>query len=250
MDNPRQVDEPALEHWRSHPRRRQCRILSDPGMLRECNNDLFDPESLRARGQWTGSSSGRRATHFLRHEGRDWVLRHYWRGGLMARVATDTYLWTGLERSRPVREWRLLARLHELGLPVPRPGAARVCRHGPVYRGDLLSERIPDSHPLDEWIGDGKDVPELWDAIGRVIARFHAHGAWHADLNARNILIQDNEQVWVIDWDRGRVGHYRGLQDNLSRLRRSLDKWPATRERGALGWPHLLRAYNEERKPA
>ncbi|WP_020145995.1 3-deoxy-D-manno-octulosonic acid kinase [Thioalkalivibrio sp. ALJ15] len=222
--------------------------MSNPGILRKCKSDLFEPEALRALGQWTGSSSGRRAAHFLHHEGRDWVLRHYWRGGLIARVATDTYLWTGLDRSRPVREWRLLARLHELGLPVPRPGAARVCRRGPVYRGDLLSERIPDSHPLDEWIGDGKDTPELWDAIGRVIARFHAHGAWHADLNARNILIQDNGQVWLIDWDRGRMNTTRGLKRNLSRLQRSLEKWPETRERGRAGWPHLVRAYRKAQR--
>ena len=45
------------------------------------------------------------------HRGERWVLRHYQRGGWAAKLSDDAYLYTGAERTRPFREWRLLAQL-------------------------------------------------------------------------------------------------------------------------------------------
>ena len=47
------------------------------------------------------------------------VLRHYRRGGLVARVNSDRYLWTGNKRCRAFREFRLLVELIIAFLPVP-----------------------------------------------------------------------------------------------------------------------------------
>jgi len=48
----------------------------------------------------------------------------------MARFSDDRYLWTGEARVRAITEYRLLARLTDLGLPVPRPLGARYRRVG------------------------------------------------------------------------------------------------------------------------
>ncbi len=64
-----------------------------------------------------------------------------------------------------------------------------------------------------------------WAAIGRCLRRFQDYGLCHSDLNAHNILLRGEEEVFLIDFDNGRrrgPGLWRDA--NLARLRRSLDK--------------------------
>jgi 3-deoxy-D-manno-octulosonic acid kinase len=80
---------------------------------------------------------------------------------------------------------------------------------------------------------------QQWRSVGRTIARFHAHGVHHADLNANNILLgadgpaneQTNRQIFVLDFDRGRI-EARGAWEGrvLARLRRSLEKLKMQRD--------------------
>ncbi len=232
----------------SHPVIHQsgsCYRIHDASIVDPIPTWLFQPEALAQRGLLTGASTGRRQAHFFTHQGRALVLRHYWRGGMVARLSTDVYAWTGSERTRPIREWRLLNTLRERHLPVPRPVAAQACRIGPGYRGDLITERIPESRPWDEWLREGRATePQLWQTIGSTLRRFHQAGAWHADLNVRNILVDVQQTIWLIDWDRGRlhVGPVDG-RGNLKRLKRSLDKHPPLARLAENGWPHLLKGY-------
>ncbi|MCC7255674.1 MAG: 3-deoxy-D-manno-octulosonic acid kinase [Dokdonella sp.] len=178
------------------------------------------------------------------------VLRHYHRGGLVARLSRDTYLWLGNERSRAFREFRLLARLVDAGLPVPAPVAARIERKGLRYRADLLMRRIEQAQTLAQRIAAGAIDDRQAQAIGTTLARFHRHGVWHADLNAHNILIGADGKVWLIDFDRGRLRPPRlaWQRANLGRLRRSLDKLGARRvaEFDRRFWHPLLAAYHAQ----
>lgn len=177
------------------------------------------------------------------------VLRHYRRGGLIARLSADRYLWLGLERTRAFREFRLLARLREAGLPVPAPLAARVQRDGLRYRADLVTGLIADARTLAECVGDGEAGEDLAARTGQAIARLHDSGCWHADLNAHNILVDATGTVWLIDFDRGRLRTpaLGWQQQNLARLRRSLEKIGARRRLAAFEarfWHPLLAAYH------
>lgn len=158
--------------------------------------------------------------------GTRWVLRHYRRGGLMAKVSQDSYLWTGAARTRSFAEWRLLAELRARGLPVPVPIAAHYVRGLFTYRADLITELLPNSRTLADVI-TGYELPEAgWRAVGNTIAAFHREGVHHADLNANNILLGAGERdVYLLDFDRGRI-EARGAweQGVIARLRRSLDK--------------------------
>jgi 3-deoxy-D-manno-octulosonic acid kinase len=176
------------------------------------------------------------------------VLRHYRRGGALARVLKDQYLWTGLERSRPLREFRLLASALEAGLPVPRPLAAQVVWSGGFYSGDLIMSRIADASALSMRLAQLGSWAELdWTALGHVLGRAHALGYQHADLNAHNILIDAAGRYWLIDWDRGvrrRPGEWQGRV--LQRLQRSLRKlYPerADRPDARQAWQSLLDAH-------
>ncbi len=222
-------------------------ILYDEAQTGKAGAEWFSPAYWRERDAISGRAHGRGTTWFVRSPAGEWVLRHYRRGGLVARVLHDRYLWLGLERTRAWREWRLLAELHAAGLPVPRPVAAQVRRQGLWYTADLLIERIGHTHSLAQRLSHHPLVPALWRAIGATIQRLHAAGVYHADLNAHNILLDRQNRVYIIDFDRARRRRPGTWQvGNLARLERSLQKlhahWPHFAFRGA-DWQALLEGY-------
>jgi 3-deoxy-D-manno-octulosonic acid kinase len=160
----------------------------------------------------------------LEHGGETWVLRHYHRGGVVARFVYDHYLWTGLQRSRPFREWRLLARLHELGLPAPRPIAARVARQGPIYQADIVTSFISGTRPLSAFLRDGDVADDQWIGIGTMLSDFHRHGVDHPDVTAHNILLA-GRAAFLVDFDNAKLRPTgRWARAGLARLERSLRK--------------------------
>lgn len=184
----------------------------------------FDPEHWRSAGAATPTSGGRGASWFVGSGAKRFVLRHYRRGGLLGGILGDRYLALGLERSRAWREFRLTAELHDAGLPVARPVAARVVSHGLFERGDLLTVRL-DATPLAVSVGRGAPEAAAWKAAGRCVATLHAAGLDHADLNLHNLLLDGAGKATLIDLDRGcrrAPGAWRA--GNLARLRRSLAK--------------------------
>ena len=210
------------------PNRRGA-ILYDADLMRksalEPNAALFDIEHWRAAGALEIVPAGRASVAFIRRSEGDWVLRHYRRGGWIARVVHDRYVWTGAARTRCFREWRLLAQLRAWNLPVPTPLAAGYQRTGLFYRADLLTVAIPHEATLARRVIDGRADDACWSQVGATLARFHAHGVHHADLNAHNVLIDRSGAVFVLDFDRGRV-RARGAweEEVLARLKRSLQK--------------------------
>jgi len=214
-------------------------ILYDDTLLSHADEAPFTPPA------GTAAIGGRGAAWNVpaRDGDGEWVLRHYRRGGLPAKFSADVYLWPGLTLTRPWREWHLLAELHALGLPVPRPVAARVVRSGFGYRGDLITRRIPAARSLAELLARGGAPP--WRDTGACIRRFHAAGVWHADLNAHNILVDRDGAVWLLDFDRGeRRRPAAGWQQaNLERLARSLRKLQVPEKVLEPGWAALLEGY-------
>lgn len=228
-------------------------ILADASRLESRRPDdlLFETAHWRSRGALEETAGGRGSIAFLQASPRrNWVLRHYRRGGLVASLLGDRYLFTGEERTRSFREWRLLARLVELGLPVPPPVAARYLRAGPFYRADLVTEELPTRITLVQALAAAPLPAERWAGLGRCIGRFHAHGVHHADLNAHNLLIGTGDAVYVVDFDRGRVRADRGWQRSvLQRLHRSLLKVTGSMPAGRFGdaeWRTLEAAHGEE----
>jgi len=202
-------------------------ILYDRSIISEINEELFVAGGWSHFEPVTGSlgSAGRGNTMYVGHVPRQFVLRHYVRGGLIGKLIHDTYVWTGEGNSRSFVEWRMLAKMAEIGLCVPRPAAARYRRIGPFYTADLITVRIPGVQPLSVHIGKHSPGAEFWQSIGTAIAKFHADGVYHADMNAHNLQIDAEGKLWMLDLDRGRLlapGPWQ--QKTLSRLHRSLEK--------------------------
>lgn len=212
---------------------------------------LFDLDALAAAGRLEQVRGGRGSVSFLELSGEQFVLRRYLRGGLAARISKDHYVWTGLERTRPFRELRLLERLHALGLPVPRPVAARVIRHGLTYSGELVTQRLLAAEPLGErWLA-GRASDEDWLAAGRCVRQFHDAGVRHADLNANNVMVDGLGGVWLLDLDRGSLpGPGPWQRSVLQRLLRSLRKLAAGERSWEAPWQLFMRGHGdaEERR--
>ena len=222
-------------------------IVYDADRIQQPGLHLFDPQHWEEQGALVGEAQGRGSALFLETDFAPAVLRRYLRGGWAARFSRDRYLFTGYDSSRPLAEFRILKKLLDAGLPVPQPLAAMCRRRGLFYTGWLLTRRITNADPLADLISDRAGDPALWQGTGRCIRKFHDFGLVHADLNARNILVDQNDRIYLIDLDRARiVKNGAGVFDaNLKRLKRSLVKlWPAT-VRGELEncWNQLQEGY-------
>jgi len=200
-------------------------VLFDASVSPQVGHEWFAPDYWRGQGALQMQSGGRGGVAVVDTPAGACVLRHYRRGGRIATLMRDRYLWTGADRTRPFMEFRLLAEIARLGLPGPAVLAARYRRHGLFYSADLITRRIAGAQTLAERLADGRLDGELAGEVGALVARFHRAGIWHADLNAHNVLVTE-DALYLIDFDRGRLRapDEAWRQANLQRLHRSLFK--------------------------
>lgn len=200
-------------------------ILFDARRVAAPGPQLFERERWRERGALSEQAGGRGSIDFLEADGCHWVMRRYLRGGLAAAFSRDRYLFLGEGRTRSFREIRLLADLGTRGLPVPAPVAACYRRRALAYTAALITERLPGARSLASLVTEGHMDDARWEAVGRCLRRFHDAGVQHADLNAHNVMLGEAGEVWLLDFDRGRLrapGPWR--ERVLERLARSLAK--------------------------
>jgi len=203
-------------------------VLYDAELVADPDEALFVPAAAD-RIEVGSGGIGRAQVVYHRRGSLDLVNRHYYRGGLMASLLGDIYPGVRAENSRSFREWCMLSIMRKQGLPVPVPVAASVISSGLFYRADLVTQRIAGVNTLAECCAAAPVSADSWRHIGEVIRQFHNSNVYHADLNARNILLADTGEVYLIDFDKGmfRLTGQSWRNANLARLRRSLDKFAA-----------------------
>jgi len=117
--------------------------------------------------------------------------------------------------------------------------AAAVYLDGPFYRGDLVTEFVPDAPDLVEVLFDTRrkgaggalERMEALRASGALVRTMASAGLKHRDLNASNILLQwkgTAPQAMILDLDLSRLnpaGIPAAWGPMAQRLRRSLRKW-------------------------
>lgn len=214
----------------------------------------FSPEFLNSdywqtNNNVVGTAQGRGTTWFIEVDNKNWVLRHYYRGGMIGKFNKDTYLFSKSENTRAAREFELLNQLRDLHLPAPKPIAYRIIKSGLFYKADILTERVCNAQDLITLLNKQSVSTTLWQKIGQVIKQFHNHNIYHHDLNIHNILIDDKENVWIIDFDQGevRANSNSWKQQNMNRLLRSFNKEKtkcATLNWQEKEWGLLLEGYN------
>ncbi len=224
-------------------------ILYDRAIINQSSPQHFLPQGWAHAERLSGElgSGGRGNTLLVGNVPRQFVLRHYRRGGLLGKLVRDRYFFTGEDETRSFAEWRLLKKMAEFDLRVPRPAAARYVRHGTFYTADLITVRIPGVRPLSAVIAAEDRDTAFWESIGSAIHEFHEAGVYHADMNAYNLQIDDNDRLWMLDFDKGelrKAGPWQ--QKTLGRLHRSLQKIKRLEPKlhfCARNWEALLAGY-------
>lgn len=221
-------------------------ILFDAELIQP-SAEYFSCDSLQNKGLVVGQSDGRGQTCFFKYHDQVFALRHYQRGGLIAKFLHDSYFGVCLKKTRAWQEWHLLYQLKALALPVPVPVAARVQQQGLFYKADLMTVFIKDSVTLASLLENTALTADIWQSIGRCISKFHLHNVHHSDLNAKNIMLDKNNEVYLIDFDQcGIRQHGAWKLANLERLKRSLVKFKSKNSGFHFSendWQQLLKGY-------
>ena len=167
------------------------------------------------------------------------VVRRNRHGGLFAPLTRDLFL----PPTRAPYELAVALRLDALGVrtpPVVMYGVERVhalFRHADVVTREVIGGRDLSTYMMPREHADSREA--AWSATRALVASLNAAGAWHHDLNVKNILLAPGERgggldAWVLDVDRvefGEVDSTRVRMGNTARLLRSARKWRD--ERGA-----------------
>lgn len=226
-------------------------VWYDEARISEPLETLFNPDHWQQQNCVIGSAHGRGTTWFIQLLSCQGALRHYRRGGLLAKLLKDQYLFSGWESTRAAQELQLLDHLHNYNVNVPRPLAARAVRSGLWYRADIISEKIANATDLVDILLKRPLLQEEYRRIGAQIAQMHEAGVNHTDLNIHNILLDTQGQVWIIDFDKCHRDHGSEFKKrNLDRLLRSFIK---ERDKREIQWQGsdfqaLLTGYNQHNK--
>ncbi|GAB2678619.1 3-deoxy-D-manno-octulosonic acid kinase [Aliiglaciecola sp. 3_MG-2023] len=200
-------------------------IQFNPEFLPNCQSNYFSPEFWQQRNAIIGSATGRGTTYFIQTQHHQLVLRHYRRGGMIGKLLSDQYLYLGIESTRAVKEFNLLDKMNNMGLPAPTPVAYRVRKTGIYYQADLISLKIENAKDVHHILQTRPLTESEWTEIGKTIGLFHQHQIYHHDLNIHNIMLDDMGKVWLIDFDKcAEQSGNAWKQQNLDRLLRSLKK--------------------------
>ena len=206
-------------------------MLSDPACLGNlppnAEEMLFDPEYWRRRGELAEVSGGRGSAWFIASGARQWALRHFRRGGFIARLWQDSLCVGGRESSAGLRRVAAARAADRARLARAEAGCRPLSAQRPrlPLRFDHAADRECRAVERARSAAAGAACAEArWRAVGRRPSRgLHRAGVDHADLNAHNILIDAKGTVSIIDFDRGRMrGPGAWAARNLQRLRRSL----------------------------
>ncbi len=149
--------------------------------------------------------------------------------------------WYGLRRwIGPLRvraEWRNLLAFRAWGVPTATLVAYGLERRGGAFtRGALVTEEIPDSMDLaqinyrnDPRLSDRRWVARVSRQIAEIARTLHAARFAHNDLKWRNLLVDGEATVYLIDCPSG--GYYRGavLDYRIIKDLACLDLWARQR---------------------
>lgn len=156
------------------------------------------------------------------------VVRRNMHGGLL-RILTGEYFFAP---TRAPLELEISLRLTTLGVPTPQIIAYAIYPTAGLFaKSDIMTRRLPAGCDLPEaWAkADKIERKTLLKSVAKLLLTTAAAGAWHADLNLKNIYIAKTDYdmtAYLLDVDRvtfPQKGNVAKL--NFSRLVRSAQKW-------------------------
>jgi 3-deoxy-D-manno-octulosonic acid kinase len=156
------------------------------------------------------------------------VVRRNRHGGLFGSLTGEYFL----SPTRAPLELETSLRLASAGIPTPEVIAYAIYPvAGAFARSDVMTRRLPvgADFPAAWQNAEKADRDVLLSAVSQLLRALAVAGAWHADLNLKNIYIAGNGSnvaAYLLDVDRVTFpGSYDVADRNLKRIVRSARKW-------------------------
>jgi 3-deoxy-D-manno-octulosonic acid kinase len=146
---------------------------------------------------------GRRPVSFHEIEGLGpVVVKCYTRGGLIRHLVAARYLKWG--KTRCQKEYEILQQVERLGIRVPAP-LVYACQGRLFYRAWLVTREIPGALNLARLsLENEKRARFVMKLAIEQVSKLIANNVQHADLHPGNIVIDRNDSIYLVDFDKGR----------------------------------------------
>lgn len=158
------------------------------------------------------------------------VVRRNRHGGLLHGLTGEYFL----APTRAPLELATSLRLAAAGIPTPEIIAYAIYPAAGIFaRSDVMTRRLPegDDFPAAWKKANKADRDSMLAAVARLLNALEVSGAWHADLNLKNIYIAGSGAdltAYLLDVDRVTFPGGRDIAArNFTRLARSARKWRA-----------------------
>lgn len=148
-------------------------------------------------------------------------LRKFYRGGLLSKFITNTFFHLDFCQNsfcnnyRPFLEIEILELLNNNQIPSPKPIAAFIKTKffNVFYQATIATEKIENTVNFLDLVKEYNKTPsdslknriaEISTQVGRIANQILNLGIFHVDLHLGNVLIDSNNQVFIIDFDRAK----------------------------------------------
>jgi 3-deoxy-D-manno-octulosonic acid kinase len=153
------------------------------------------------------------------------VVKAYWRGGWVRHFVARRYF--GIGKSRAECEYEMLRLVRGAGVSAPEPVAFAWSGRFVVAAWLILRE-IPDAVTLSDLSRSGElRLRQVFPGLVAQITLMIRRGIYHVDLHPGNVLVEDDDRIRIVDFDKSRMftGDRRRLRDRyLRRWNRAVRK--------------------------
>ena len=164
------------------------------------------------------------------------VIKHYRRGGAIRYLIKKRYLKWG--KTRCQIEFELLQKVRSFGINAPEP-VAFAYRGRLFYQCWLVTREIQNHQTLAQLSCSDKEQARMaMKAVIKQVTMLIKNKILHADLHPGNVIVDNQNQVYLLDFDKGGIFHR-----NKNALRtRYLHRWNRAIQKHGL--PEILSQVN------
>ncbi len=175
-------------------------IIYDDKLVPEIDRSFFERETHRNNPYFRIDTTGRGDTIFFKHHESNLVLKKYIRGGLVKHISRDKFVFISEKTVRSFAEFNILNKMTNAGLNVPKPVAAFYERDVLFFKSKILCTEIKNCCNLHEKLLNRSLNEHDWKSLGVQMNNFFINRFYHPDLNAKNILFDENNKIFFIDF--------------------------------------------------
>ena len=131
------------------------------------------------------------------------VIKYYRRGGAIRYLIKQRYLKCG--KTRCQIEYELLQKVGSLGINAPEP-VAFAYRGRLFYQCWLVTREIQDHQTLAQLSRSNEEQARMaMKAVIKQVSMLIKNNILHADLHPGNVIVDNQKQVYLLDFDKGGV---------------------------------------------